>query len=79
MDINIVKIGNSQGIRIPKSILKQVGLNKKARLVVEGGNLVIIPDDELTGREMAIISESALDDWNSPEEDKAWAYLANLK
>lgn len=29
----------------------------------------------MSGRETAIASESALDDWNSPEEDKAWAHL----
>lgn len=29
----------------------------------------------MSGRETAIASESALDDWNSPEEDAAWAHL----
>ena len=76
MEINIVKIGNSQGIRIPKAILKQVGLDKKARLVVENGTLIILPEDELTGRELAMMSEQALaKSWSTPEEDKAWVYL----
>ena len=74
MEINIVKIGNSQGIRIPKSILKQVGLEKRARLRVENGAIIIEADD-ISGRELAHMSESALSDWNSAEEDKAWAYL----
>ncbi len=76
MDINIVKIGNSQGIRIPKSILRQVGLEKKARLVVEDGSLRILPEDELTNRELAIMSEASLAKfWDDPREDEAWKHL----
>lgn len=75
MDINIVKIGNSQGIRIPQSILKQVGLEKNARLEIEDGKIILMPRDELSGKELAMMSESALKDWDSPEEDAAWAYL----
>jgi len=41
--VNIVSIGNSKGIRIPKALLEQVHLNKEADLVVEGTKLVIRP------------------------------------
>jgi antitoxin MazE len=41
--VNIVSIGNSKGIRIPKVLLEQVRLNKEADLVVEGAKLVIRP------------------------------------
>ena len=43
MKVNIVSIGNSKGIRIPKALLEQVHLNKEADLVVEGTKLVIRP------------------------------------
>ena len=37
----IVKIGNSQGIRIPKLLLEQSGLNAEVEVEVEGDRLVI--------------------------------------
>ena len=46
MKVNIVSIGNSKGIRIPKALLEQVHLNKEADLVVEGTKLVIRPIKE---------------------------------
>ncbi len=43
--IEITKWGNSQGIRIPKKYLKQLGLKvgDKVELKIENGKLVIIP------------------------------------
>lgn len=80
MKVNIVKIGNSQGIRIPKALLQQTNLHGKVNLEVRKNKLIISPAaeiswDELTGNDLAIMSEPALSDWNTPEEDKAWAYL----
>ncbi|MEO1590150.1 MAG: AbrB/MazE/SpoVT family DNA-binding domain-containing protein [Cyanobacteria bacterium J06632_22] len=37
----IVKIGNSQGVRIPKLVLEQLGLTGEVELVVNDGQLVI--------------------------------------
>jgi antitoxin MazE len=39
----IVKIGNSQGIRIPKTVLDQVGLKGEVEIDVQGGRLVLSP------------------------------------
>lgn len=76
MDINIVKIGNSQGIRIPKTVLKQVGMDKKARLIVEDGIIKIMPNDELSARELSLMSEPSLAKlWDDPREDEAWKNL----
>ncbi len=76
MEINIVKIGNSQGIRIPKALLSQTGLKGRVKIKVQDDSLVISPSDELSGRELAIMSEPALaKDWNDPREDEAWANL----
>ncbi len=43
--VEITKWGNSQGIRIPKKYLKQLGLRvgDKVELKVENGKLVIVP------------------------------------
>jgi antitoxin MazE len=37
----IVKIGNSQGVRIPKLLLEQSGLNRDVEVEVEGDRLII--------------------------------------
>lgn len=39
----IVKIGNSQGIRIPKLLLDQLGFGTEVEIVVERNTLVIRP------------------------------------
>ena len=41
MNIEIIRIGNSQGIRIPKSVLQQCGLVDRAELTVEDGRLIL--------------------------------------
>jgi antitoxin MazE len=39
----IIKIGNSQGIRIPKLLLDQLGLGPEVEIVIEQNHLVIRP------------------------------------
>jgi antitoxin MazE len=39
----IVKIGNSQGIRIPKLLLDQLGLGPEVEIAIEQNHLVIRP------------------------------------
>jgi antitoxin MazE len=41
MKTRIVRIGNSQGIRIPKPLLKQTGLNGEVEVFAKNGSLVI--------------------------------------
>ena len=43
MRTRIVPIGNSQGIRIPKVLLEQVGLEGEVELSVDGDSLIIRP------------------------------------
>lgn len=38
---NVVKIGNSQGIRIPKLVLEQVGLSGEVEMEVAADHLVL--------------------------------------
>jgi antitoxin MazE len=37
----VVKIGNSPGIRIPRTILEQAGLSEEVEMKVEGNQLII--------------------------------------
>lgn len=43
MEIPIIKIGNSKGIRLPKTILKKYGFNDKVDLVMEEDGLILRP------------------------------------
>ncbi len=37
----VVKIGNSRGIRIPRTLLEQAGLSNDVEMTVDGNNLII--------------------------------------
>lgn len=43
MKTHIVRIGNSQGVRIPKALLEQSGLKGEVTLEVTDGSIVIRP------------------------------------
>ena len=43
MKANIIRIGNSRGVRIPKSILEQCGLEGSVEVSVENNAVVIAP------------------------------------
>ncbi len=43
MITKVIKIGNSRGIRIPKHIIEQKGLNDEVELEVKNDSLVIKP------------------------------------
>ena len=43
MKTRIIKIGNSQGIRIPKVLLEQSGLGEEVELEVQDAQIIIRP------------------------------------
>ncbi len=43
MKSRIVKIGNSQGVRIPKPMIEQTGLGEEVEIQVDGNRLIIAP------------------------------------
>ncbi|MEW6194295.1 MAG: AbrB/MazE/SpoVT family DNA-binding domain-containing protein [Bacteroidota bacterium] len=43
MKTKVVKIGNSRGIRIPKSVIHESGLRDEVELEINDGNIVIKP------------------------------------
>ena len=43
MKAKIIDIGNSKGIRLPKSLLEQLGLENEVRLETSKGALIIRP------------------------------------
>ena len=44
---HIIKIGNSQGIRIPKTLLEQSGIQTEVEIGIEGDHLTIRPLQQL--------------------------------
>ena len=44
MKVELVQIGNSRGIRIPKPLIEQCGLGDKVELRIQNDCLVISPD-----------------------------------
>jgi antitoxin MazE len=53
MRTRIVRIGNSQGIRIPKPLLEQAGLDGDVELVLEDGVLIVKPAQARQGWDAA--------------------------
>ncbi len=78
MITTLIPIGNSRGIRIPKPLINESGLEDKVELKVKKGEIRIIaaPEKDASKTATALLSEKTLGaDWNRPEEDEAWASL----
>lgn len=41
MKATLIKIGNSQGVRLPKSVIEQCGLKREIAMSVENGAVVL--------------------------------------
>ena len=41
MNLKIVKIGNSRGVRLPKALLEQVGMSGSADVEVRNGSIIL--------------------------------------
>jgi antitoxin MazE len=52
--VKIVKIGNSKGIRIPKVLLRQTGIDEEVNLEVDDNQIILRP-----------IKKSARSGWNT--------------
>jgi antitoxin MazE len=45
MKAKIVRIGNSRGIRIPKPLIEETGLDEEVEIHADGSRLIIAPVD----------------------------------
>jgi len=43
METNIIKIGNSKGLRLSKSILDQYNIKEKVEIILEKGRIILKP------------------------------------
>jgi antitoxin MazE len=64
MQLNIVAIGNSKGIRIPKAILEQCNIRDQIELAVENGRIILEPvhDSPRQGWDEAFLEMAANSD-----------------
>ena len=67
MKVKIVKIGNSKGIRIPKVLLRQTGIEDEVNLEVEDNQIILKPSKksirkgwDISFRKMAELNHDAL-------------------
>ena len=88
MTTHIISIGNSRGIRIPKAILEESGLEGEVELFLKGKSLIISPKrkaregwekmyDEAKKRGDDVLTEEDrewLDAPLSSEADKEWVW-----
>lgn len=75
MHTTLIKVGNSQGIRLPKAVIVQAGLEKDLDLVVENGAVIIRPARKVRDGWQAAAAEcrasgdNKLKDWDSTAND----------
>lgn len=67
MKVKIVKIGNSKGIRIPKVLLRQTGIDDEVNLEVEDNQIILRPSNKsvrkdwnISFRKMAEVNDDKL-------------------
>jgi antitoxin MazE len=81
MKAQIIRIGNSQGIRIPKAILEQCHISNTVEMTVENDKLILSAAKVREGwaesfQEMAINHDDELiiEDTISSEYDEEWEW-----
>ena len=80
MRASVITIGNSKGIRLPKTILQQSGITRYVDLSVRKGMIKIVPIADSAIDDFAHASEASFaKDWLRPEEDAAWAVYQSVK
>ena len=83
MRARVIKIGNSQGLRIPKPILEQTGILEDVEIEVEKGQIIIRPVKNVRegwdaafkkmaelGDDEPVIEDNITNSWD--EEDWQW-------
>lgn len=81
MKLKVVSIGNSRGIRIPKPLLEQAGIEREVEVEIEGNALVLRPTSKACrrgwreafqamserGDDRLLASEASLSSWDQEE------------
>ena len=46
MDLSIISVGNSKGIRLPKTLLEKYNIKDKVELILEKGYIILKPKSQ---------------------------------
>ena len=69
MEAKLVRIGNSKGIRLPKSMLAQTGMTERIEIEARGHSIILKPIKEpRSGWEASFAKGSS----ELSKEDRAW-------
>ena len=75
MKANLIPIGNSHGIRLPKAVIEQAGLTSELELEVSVGQVIIRPVGEprkkweIEAEACHAANEDVLQDWDAAVAD----------
>jgi antitoxin MazE len=77
MRAHLVRIGNSQGVRLPKAIIEEAGLGRDLDVAVESGAVVIRGAQARAGWAVDAqachdAGEDGLADWDAAVDDGEW-------
>ena len=85
MRVNLIKIGNSKGVRLPKSLLDACGFVDSVDLEIRGRQLILSPGSPpRAGWAEALADETDPEDWNewqsagAPDQD-GWDWPEDFK
>lgn len=73
MKVDVIRIGNSRGVRLPKAVLEQAGVGDVVELTVEDGKIILSPTTRATAADDDPFA--AFHEWASEEDDRAYAKL----
>ena len=69
MEAKLVRIGNSKGVRLPKSMLVQTGMTERIEIEARGHNIILKPIEEPRSGWEASFAKGG---HKLSEEDRAW-------
>ena len=74
MKTSLIKIGNSRGVRLPKSFIEEADLGTDIDILVDRNKIVISRIKSVVNDD-TLLSEKALSDWLNKDEEEAWENL----
>jgi len=75
MLVNLVRIGNSKGVRLPKAVIEQAGLKDEIDLEVKDGKVILSParqprtEWEVAAQACHEAGSDDLSDWDATLDD----------
>jgi antitoxin MazE len=65
MNLELIDIGNSKGIRLPKPVIEACGIEKFMQLIIEDGKIIISPLKSLRAGWNEAFKKAGLDESSS--------------